>query len=76
MSKSNNHYLRGNYNLIYAFIQSFKGESFTKAQVMDHAMNVLNMHEAGAKASVGVVLSPRESSERGDCRGKIGRAHV
>ena len=71
MSKRSNPYKRGNYNLIMAFILTFKGKPFTKEQVIDHAVNELKMTETGAKASVGVVLSPRQSSERGDCRGNF-----
>ena len=56
MSKRDNPYKRGNYNLIMAFIMSFLGKPFTKSQVISHAMDELDMDEAPAKASVGVVL--------------------
>ena len=70
MSKKNqNPYVRGNYKALFAFWQ--KSQVLTRKAFEAYAVGELKMSEAGAKASVGVMLSPCESSERGDCRGNF-----
>jgi hypothetical protein len=69
--KRENPYKRGNYLQIMAFIMGKGIMPFTRSEVMAYAKNELGMYEDNAKASVTVVMSPRESSERGDCRGNF-----
>ena len=68
-SKNKNPYQRGNYVALFAKVQ--KDQIVTKAGLITYAVEKLGMTETAADASVTVVLSPRERSERGDCRGNI-----
>lgn len=77
MSKQNkNPYVRGNYEKLFAFWQSNKRGVATRQELVAYGQT-LGMSESEAEASVTVILSPRESSERGDCRGNLSaQGHV
>lgn len=70
MSKSKNPYVRGNYQKLFAFWQSEKRGIATRQEMVAYGQSI-GMSESEAEASVTVILSPRESSERGDCRGNL-----
>jgi len=66
-----NPYKRGSYKAIFDFAQRRGNRPVKRSELVDFAMKDLNMTEGAAKAAVGVILSPRQSSERGDCRGNF-----
>jgi len=75
--QSRNPYKRGNYLALFNFILSHNGKPFTREEMMNFARNELKMAENAAQASVTVILSPRETSEHGDCRGNYSaQGHV
>ena len=59
----------GKYGKIFAFVK--KAQVVTRQQVLDYAVKKLRMAKSAANAAVTVVLSPRASSKRGDCRGNM-----
>ena len=75
MSKTITVYKTGNYAAIFGMVR--KKQVVTRSQVEEFCRKNLKngkgkpMTEKQAAASTGVILSPRESSERGDCRGNI-----
>jgi hypothetical protein len=49
----------------------------TRQKLVDFARKNIRLRRTAAEAAVGVVLSPREKSKRGDCRGNLSAAgHV
>ena len=72
--KKTNPYKRGNYHDLFSFIQSKR--IVTISQVIDEAVKLVTAKGKkvilrAIQGSVTVLLSPRESSTRGDCRGNI-----
>lgn len=71
-----NPYVRGNYQKLFAFWQSEKRGIITRQQMVEFGQSI-GMSESEAEASATVILSPREASERGDCRGNYSaQGHV
>lgn len=81
MAKSTKHenpYKRGMYFALFAFVMEqvhkvgaiMRPRPITRQEFLDFAKS-LGMSESGANASVTVILSPTESSDRGDCRGNM-----
>jgi len=69
MSKRNkNPYKRGAYHALFAVMQA--SGIVTRSQLVSAAQKE-GMSESAANATVTVLLSPRETSGRGDCRGNI-----
>ena len=74
--KQTNPYKRGNYQLIMAVVMGMIGKAFTRSQIVDATAQMSDskgksLTDSAVQASVTVVLSPRESSTRGDCRGNF-----
>lgn len=76
--KHENPYKRGMYLALFAFVMEqvhkvgaiMRPRPITRQELLAFAKS-LGMSESGANASVTVILSPTESSERGDCRGNM-----
>jgi len=76
--KHENPYKRGMYFALFTWILSqfhkvgaiMRPRPITRQEFLDFAKS-LGMSESGANASVTVILSPTESSDRGDCRGNM-----
>jgi len=66
-TKKENPYHRGNYMAMFAFLMTLK--EVTRSLLIDFCVTELGMFTHTAVASTTVVLSPSETSERGDCRG-------
>jgi hypothetical protein len=66
-TKNKNPYHRGNYMAMFAYLMTLK--EVTRSMLIDFCVNELGMFTHTAVASTTVVLSPSETSERGDCRG-------
>lgn len=73
-SKNKNPYKRGNYNVLFASLKT--KQIVTLSELI--AVGVENgMTESAAKSSAIVILSPRETSNRGDSRGNMSaQGHV
>lgn len=73
--KACNVYRRGVYFNLFQWVMDQKDKSghrraFSRKEFLAYAVS-LGMSDTAASASVGVILSPTESSERGDCRGNM-----
>ena len=66
--KHENPYQRGDYRVIFAGIK--KAQITTRSAVVLAGVKVGKTEQA-ANGTANVLLSPREKSERGDCRGNI-----
>lgn len=76
MSKKNANPYNENTNYGKLFGVMKKKQLFTRQDIMD-AASELEMSETGAAATVTVLLSPRETDGRGDCRGNMSaQGHV
>lgn len=69
MSAHQNPYRNGLYNQIFAYLK--QKQVVTRAELLEHTIQKLGKKNAAAQAAVTVILSPRKSSKRGDCRGNI-----
>lgn len=63
-------YGRGNYAKLENFWRGTKKGIVTRSEMIAYGQSI-GMSESEAAASTTVILSPRESSERGDCRGNL-----
>ena len=71
-----NPYKRGNYAKLFEFWQSNCRGIATRQQLVAYGIKI-GMSETAAAASVTVILSPRETDGRGDCRGNYSaQGHV
>lgn len=69
-------YKRGNYAKLFSFWQSEKKGIATRQEIVSYGQSI-GMKETEAEASATVILSPRESDGRGDCRGNLSaQGHV
>ena len=59
---------KGNYGVVSAYMQ--KQKIYTKSQIVGQFVK-LDLSETACLASAVVLLSPRETSNRGDCRGNM-----
>ena len=77
MSKTNkNPYKTGNYAKLFAFLwnetKKNHGKGYTTRQSLTQfAISKLGMTESAAGHTLQVLLSPRETNSRGDCRGSF-----
>lgn len=67
-----NPYRAGDYNKAFEYLQ--KKQIVTIAEFRKYIVDTLGKTETAAKAMVTVILSPRKSSKRGDCRGNLSSA--
>jgi hypothetical protein len=66
---------KSNYYKLFGYWK--KKQVATRQEMIEHAMSTLGMTESAAKATVTVLLSPREKDGRGDCRGNFSaKGHV
>jgi hypothetical protein len=70
MSANKSPYKRGNYALLFAFWQSEKKGIATRQELVSYGQSI-GMKESEAEASATVILSPRQTDGRGDCRGNM-----
>lgn len=63
-------YKRGNYAKLELFWRGEKKGIVTRSEMIAFGQSI-GMSEKEAAASATVILSPRETSERGDCRGNL-----
>lgn len=70
MSTNRSPYKRGNYAKLFAYWQSEKKGIATRQELVAYGQKI-GMSESEANASVTVILSPRETDGRGDCRGNL-----
>src|SRR3989344_5657966 len=68
-TKHDNPYRKGLYREIFGHAK--QKQVFTRADLMDYTMKTMSKSESEANAAVTVILSPRKTSKRGDCRGNI-----
>lgn len=66
MSKNKNPYQRGMYAKAFGWMQ--KKQVFTRSELVAF-LNGEGLKDKAAASTAAVLLSPRESSKRGDCRG-------
>ena len=66
--KHANPYRAGLYHDIFGYLK--QKQVVTRAELLEHTKS-LGKSDTEAKAAVTVILSPRESSKRGDCRGNM-----
>ena len=69
MSEHKNWYRRGLFHDVFGFMKT--KQVFTRAELMEYTQNVLGKTKAEASAVVTILLSPRLTSNRGDCRGNV-----
>lgn len=69
MSEHKNWYRRGLFHDVFGFMKT--KQVFTRAELMEYTENVLGKTKAEASAVVTILLSPRLTSTRGDCRGNV-----
>lgn len=64
-----NPYREGDSRVIFDYM--IAKQSFTRKELVDYVMKQLGKDEVAAKAQVQTLISPRKSSNRGDCRGQV-----